>query len=154
MLELQGELNIADFEEVIFRKTSISLREKTLNKIQSSFDFLKEFSENKIIYGVNTGFGPMAQYKVKDQERIELQYNLIRSHSSGMGNPIDPQFVRAAMLARLNTLSLGKSGVHPSVIELMLALLNRNIVPLIPEHGGVRSEERRVGKECRYRWAL
>jgi histidine ammonia-lyase len=137
MLELQGELNIADFEEVIFRGKSISLRESTLNEIKSSFDFLKDFSENKIIYGVNTGFGPMAQYKVKDQERIELQYNLIRSHSSGMGNPIDPQYVRAAMLARLNTLSLGKSGVHSSVIELMIALLNRNIVPLIPEHGGV-----------------
>src|SRR5690554_4756605 len=128
MLELQGELNIADFEEVIFRGKSISLRESTLNEIKSSFDFLKDFSENKIIYGVNTGFGPMAQYKVKDQERIELQYNLIRSHSSGMGNPIDPQYVRAAMLARMNTLSLGRSGAHPSVIKLMKELLNKDII--------------------------
>lgn len=137
MLELQGELNIADFEKVIFKNKAVHLHKDTLKTIQSSFDFLEGFSENKIIYGVNTGFGPMAQYKVKDQERIQLQYNLIRSHSSGMGKPLDSQYVRAAMLARLNTLSLGKSGVHPSVIELMIELLNRNIVPLIYEHGGV-----------------
>src|SRR5690554_4228911 len=137
MLELQRELNITDFEQIIFKNKKIKLHKDTLEVIQSSFDFLKDFSENKIIYGVNTGFGPMAQYKVADQERIQLQYNLIRSHSSGMGNPVDSQYVRAAMLARLNTLSLGKSGVHPSVIELMIALLNRNIVPLIPEHGGI-----------------
>ena len=79
----------------------------------------------------------MAQYKIKDDERIQLQYNLIRSHASGTGNPITAQYVRAAMLARLNTLSLGNSGVHPSVIKLMGELLNRNIIPLIYEHGGV-----------------
>ncbi|MCP4976740.1 MAG: aromatic amino acid lyase, partial [Maribacter sp.] len=99
--------------------------------------FLREFSENKIIYGVNTGFGPMAQYKIKDYERIQLQYNLIRSHASGTGNPIAPKYVKAAMLARLNTLSLGNSGVHISVIDLMGSLINKNIIPLIYEHGGV-----------------
>ena len=56
---------------------------------------LPEFSNNKIIYGVNTGFGPMAQYKIKDSERIQLQYNLIRSHASGTGNPIPEMYVKA-----------------------------------------------------------
>ncbi|MCL4169736.1 UNVERIFIED_CONTAM: hypothetical protein GTU68_050926, partial [Idotea baltica] len=79
----------------------------------------------------------MAQYKIKDSERIQLQYNLIRSHASGTGNPISPMYVKAAMLARLNTLSLGHSGVHKSVIELMTELINRDITPLIYEHGGV-----------------
>ena len=79
----------------------------------------------------------MAQYKIKDSERIQLQYNLIRSHASGTGNPIAPQYVRAAMLARLNTLSLGYSGVHKSVIEVMTSLINKDIIPLIYEHGGV-----------------
>ena len=86
---------------------------------------------------MNTGFGPMAQYKIKDSERIQLQYNLIRSHASGTGNPIAPMYVKAAMLARLNTLSLGHSGVHISVIELMTQLINKDITPLIYEHGGV-----------------
>lgn len=137
MSKLEGKLEINHFKQVVFHNEAIQLHKDILERVQASFDFLKEFSENKIIYGVNTGFGPMAQYKIRDEERIQLQYNLIRSHSSGSGNVIDPQYVRAAMLARLNTLSLGKSGVHPSVINLMSELLNRNIIPLIFEHGGV-----------------
>jgi histidine ammonia-lyase len=79
----------------------------------------------------------MAQYRIKDEDRLQLQYNLIRSHSSGTGKPIEPQAVKAAILARLNTLSLGYSGVHPSLIHLMKELINRDITPLIFEHGGV-----------------
>ena len=79
----------------------------------------------------------MAQYRIKDEDRIQLQYNLIRSHSSGTGNPLNARFVKASILARLNTLSRGFSGVHPSVIHLMKELINREITPLIFEHGGV-----------------
>src|SRR5690606_32664754 len=64
-------------------------------------------------------------------------YNLIRSHATGSGQPLAPEFARAAVLARLNTLCLGNSGVHPSVITLMKELLDRDIIPLIFEHGGV-----------------
>lgn len=137
MPEIKGKLGIDEFYRVIFQNELISIDQAVLDTVQKSFDFLKEFSKNKIIYGVNTGFGPMAQYKIKDSERIQLQYNLIRSHASGTGNPIAPQYVRAAMLARLNTLSLGNSGVHKSVIEVMTTLINKNIIPLIYEHGGV-----------------
>jgi len=137
MPKIKGKLGIAEFYSVIFNGEPISLDRAVLATVQKSFDFLKEFSKNKIIYGVNTGFGPMAQYKIQDAERTQLQYNLIRSHASGTGNPIPPKYVKAAMLARLNTLSLGNSGVHTSVIELMAELINRDIVPLIYEHGGV-----------------
>ncbi len=115
----------------------ITLTKELMDTVQKSFDFLKEFSKNKVIYGVNTGFGPMAQYKIKDSETLQLQYNLIRSHASGTGQPIAPKYVKAAMLARLNTLSLGNSGVHSSVITVMAELINRDIIPLIYEHGGV-----------------
>jgi histidine ammonia-lyase len=137
MLTIKGELGVEEFYEVIFRGKPIFIDDQIKDTVQKSFDFLKEFSENKIIYGVNTGFGPMAQYKIKDSQRIKLQYNLIRSHSSGTGNVIAPMYVKAAMLARLNTLSLGNSGVHISVIDLMTSLINKDITPLIYEHGGV-----------------
>ncbi|WP_299529939.1 histidine ammonia-lyase [Ulvibacterium sp.] len=137
MPKIKGKLGIDEFYNVIFNGEPVSIDQTVLTTVQKSFDFLKEFSKNKIIYGVNTGFGPMAQYKIKDSERTQLQYNLIRSHASGTGNPIPVKYVKAAMLARLNTLSLGNSGVHTSVIDLMTSLINKDIIPLIYEHGGV-----------------
>jgi histidine ammonia-lyase len=79
----------------------------------------------------------MAQYRIKDEDRIQLQYNLIRSHASGTGDPLPELYVKSAMLARLNTLCLGYSGVDVSVVELMVELINRDINPLIYSHGGV-----------------
>src|SRR5690606_39081014 len=66
-----------------------------------------------------------------------LQYNLIRSHAAGMGDILDPIYAKSALLARLHTLSLGYSGVHPNTVELMTELLNRDIFPVIYQHGGV-----------------
>lgn len=137
MLTLKGTLGIKEFYQIIFEQQDFQLDDSVLEIVEKSFNFLKEFSENKVIYGVNTGFGPMAQYKIKDSERNELQYNLIRSHASGTGNPIPPIYVKAAMVARLNTLSLGNSGIHKSAVMLMTELINRDITPLIFEHGSV-----------------
>ncbi|PZX48736.1 HAL/PAL/TAL family ammonia-lyase [Algoriphagus chordae] len=137
MLTFKGELGIEDFSKIILENELFEVDESINKRIEKSFNFLKKFSENKVIYGVNTGFGPMAQYKISDSDRIQLQYNLIRSHASGTGLPIEPIYVKAAMLARLNTLSLGNSGIHPSVVALMNQLINKDIIPLIFEHGGV-----------------
>ncbi|RYG26311.1 MAG: aromatic amino acid lyase, partial [Chitinophagaceae bacterium] len=137
MNTIREYLSLSEFDAILFNKEAVMISDEVLNRVNDSFEFLRKFSENKVIYGVNTGFGPMAQYRIEDEDRIQLQYNLIRSHSSGTGKPLDPVMVRAAMLARLNTLSLGNSGVHPSVITLMKELLNRDITPLIFEHGGV-----------------
>jgi len=132
-----GNLKTEDFKKVLFDGARLKVDESTMANVEQSFEFLKGFSENKVIYGVNTGFGPMAQYKIDEADQIQLQYNLIRSHASGSGRPLEPIYVKAAMLARLNTLCLGKSGVHPSVIKLMTEMINKDIFPLIFEHGGV-----------------
>lgn len=137
MLQIKSSLSLDDFFRVLFENSQIELDSGILSGMEASFNFLKDFSKNKIIYGVNTGFGPMAQYKIKDRDRLQLQYNLIRSHSSGSGKIMEPLYVKALMLARLNTLSLGKSGVHTSVAVTMQELLNKEVIPLIFEHGGV-----------------
>lgn len=126
-----------DYKNVLFNDESINIDGETLNNVKACFDFLLDFSNNKIIYGVNTGLGPMAQYRIEDKDRIDLQYNLIRSHSAGLGTALGPIYVRAAMISRLKSLSLGYSGIHPDAIELIAQLLNHNIVPYVPEHGGV-----------------
>lgn len=136
-MKINNFLELKDFQKIIIENEKIELDESLLSRVDKSFQFLKEFSKNKVIYGVNTGFGPMAQFKISDEDTHQLQYNLIRSHSSGIGNPLPAEEVKACMLARLNTLSLGNSGVHQSVIYLLMELINRNITPLIFEHGGV-----------------
>lgn len=126
-----------DYHRVLFKNENITIDKDVLENVEACYSFLVEFSKNKIIYGVNTGLGPMAQYRIEDNDQIDLQYNLIRSHSAGTGNPIEPVYVRAAMISRLKSLSLGYSGIHSDAIELITSLLNNNIIPFIPEHGGV-----------------
>lgn len=131
-----ASLKLADIEKVILGDV-VEISEVSKRRVEDSFEFLQDFSKNKIIYGINTGFGPMAQYKIEEKEQIALQYNLIRSHASGSGMPLDDIYVRASMLARLNTLSLGYSGVNPTVLEVLVQLINHEVTPLILEHGGV-----------------
>ena len=100
-------LTLSDFNEIVFKNESIELADAALEKVENSYQFLRQFSGNKLIYGINTGFGPMAQYKINDENVKQLQYNLIRSHSSGGGRLIAPVLVKALMLARLNSLMLG-----------------------------------------------
>src|ERR1700722_17289886 len=130
-------LSLINFSDIVFKADQIALNPVALDKVDASFQFLKHFSTGKLIYGINTGFGPMAQYKISDENRLQLQYNLIRSHSSGMGNTLSPLLGRAILLARLNSLMQAHSGIHISLVELLAAFINHNIVPCIYEHGGV-----------------
>lgn len=105
--------------------------------VEESFQFLNDFSEDKIIYGINTGFGPMAQFKINEESLTNLQYNLVRSHASGAGNALSEIQTRAVMICRLNTLTLGKSGVSLAIINQIEAYLQNEIYPEIYEKGGV-----------------
>ncbi len=132
-----GILNYEKCYAVLVDQQKIDLDEVAMARVFESYYFLKEFIKDKLIYGVNTGFGPMAQYKINNEDQIQLQYNLIRSHCSGSGNPIAVLNVKALMLARLNTLMRGYSGIHPDAVLLLKELINRDITPVIYEHGGL-----------------
>ncbi len=131
------ELTLDDFYSIIYEGESISLEASALDEVKKSFNFLKEFSKDKILYGVNTGFGPMAPYMIEEKEQVQLQYNLIRSHASGSGGWLHHDAVKAIMLVRLKSMLTGYSGVNESVPILLKELINRNIAPLIPVHGSV-----------------
>lgn len=128
---------IHDFERILFKGEKIEIADDTLQKVKKCYDFLQDFCEGKVIYGINTGFGPMAPYRINKRHQKELQYNLIRSHASGSGNPLPPAYIKSLMISRLNTLLLGYSGVHPSVIILLKDMINADVLPLVFEHGGV-----------------
>lgn len=123
--------------DVLVNNRAIELDEEALKRVFESYYFLKEFIKDKLIYGINTGFGPMAQYKVSNDDQVQLQYNLIRSHCSGSGNTIPALNVKALMLTRLNTLMQGYSGIHPDAVVLLKDLINKDICPVIYEHGGL-----------------
>lgn len=134
---LEKLLELTDIEKILFFGGKVSLTAQDRLAIEKCYEFLKTFSANKVIYGINTGFGPMAQYRISDDSLTELQYNIIRSHSCGAGAPLDPLYVKSAMVARLATFVAGKSGVHPSLPDLLAAFINNDIIPYIPSHGSV-----------------
>ncbi|WP_298612119.1 histidine ammonia-lyase [uncultured Odoribacter sp.] len=126
-----------DIEVILFRQGKLEITEETRAEIERCFHFLKKFITDKVIYGINTGFGPMAQWRVEDQYLRDLQYNIIRSHSTGAGRPVEPLYVRAAMIARVGTFLQAKSGVHWELVNLLVEFINRGIYPMVPEHGSV-----------------
>ncbi len=133
----QSALTLNNFADIIYNHQEVAIDQAALAKVNINFKFLQQFSSNKLIYGINTGFGPMAQYKVSEDNILQLQYNLIRSHASGSGNLMPAQLVKALMVARLNSFIQAYSGVHSEVIALLAELINKNINPCIFEHGGV-----------------
>ena len=130
-------LSLEDFAGILYQGKKVVLDAAAIEKVTTNHVFLKSFSSNKLIYGINTGFGPMAQYKVSEENLLQLQYNLIRSHSSGGGQLMEPLLAKAVMVARLNSLMQAYSGVHPELLELLRDLINNDIAPCIFQHGGV-----------------
>ena len=135
-------INISNFtlpivDQILFQGEQISIDSAVMKKIESCHSFLKGFAAEKVIYGINTGFGPMAQWRVDDKKLKELQYNIIRSHSTGAGEPLGDMYVRAAMMARLGSILQCRSGVHREVADLLVEFINRGICPFIPRHGSV-----------------
>ena len=104
----------------------------------------REWVENIIareepVYGINTGFGIFAEQKIPSEDSAKLSRNLILSHAVGTGDPLDREVVRAAILVRANTLAKGFSGVRVKVVETLLALLNKNVIPVVPSKGSLGS---------------
>lgn len=130
-------MQLNEVYEILFHSQPVGLTADERQVVDASYQFLTRFASERVIYGINTGFGPMAQYRINDSDLNALQYNIIRSHSVGAGPAFEPLYVRAAMLARFLTFVQGKSGVHPRTVEVIQEFINRGIYPLIPQHGSV-----------------
>ncbi len=126
-----------DYQHILFGEEEIEIEDRARERIEKSFSFLEMFHKDKIIYGINTGLGPMAQYKIEEEDRLNLHYNAIRSHAAGCGDPVDSVYVRSAMITLINNFARGYSGIHPEVVELIKDLVNKQLIPVVPEHGGV-----------------
>ena len=94
-------------------------------------------ASGRTMYGINTGFGKLANVLIAPDKLDQLQANLIRSHAAGVGTPLSPAVVRALMLLRANVLLRPTSGVRPELVEALVTVLNAGIVPFVPEQGSV-----------------
>lgn len=130
-------MNLDKFYSVVFGNDKVEVSAEDMQTVASSYEFLERFAAKKLIYGINTGFGPMAQYRIDEASMRQLQINLIRSHCTGVGQILSAEETKAVMLTRLNTFLQGYSGVHTDTIELLQVLINNNITPVIYEHGSV-----------------
>lgn len=130
-------MTLTETYNILFGPGKLTLDIASMAKVAECYDFLCGFAKEKVIYGINTGFGPMAQWRVDDAHLKELQYNIIRSHATGTGSPLSDIDVRAAMVARIGTFMQARSGINPNVITLIQEFINREIYPFVPQHGSV-----------------
>jgi histidine ammonia-lyase len=131
-LTLEELFEVSRFHRVVVLSTDAKKR------IKAAHEFLKKKSRSgEMIYGVNTGFGILSNVKVQEKDLEKLQVNLLRSHAVGTGEALTKERVRAMVLLRAATLTQGHSGVSVELVEALIALLNHDITPWIPEQGSV-----------------
>lgn len=116
---------------------TVSTRQEVRSRIERAGTFIAATLPSTVVYGINTGFGPMSSYIIHHDQLVALQYNLVRSHAVGIGEPLPDTYVIAAMLVRLNTFMKGHSGVSWELIEFLERVINERIVPEVPTHGAV-----------------
>jgi histidine ammonia-lyase len=133
-----NDVTIADIVAIGVADKCVALDAAALDRCRASRAFLEqEVAASRIIYGVNTSFGPMCNKIIGPGELESLQINLIRSHAAGLGDPLKPYIARAIMAVRLNCLVKGYSGVRVEVLELLRDMINAGIAAYIPECGSV-----------------
>jgi histidine ammonia-lyase len=139
MIELTGEsVTIDQVCVVARRREKVALNSAAKKKMQISRDYIeKRIAGGEVMYGINTGFGAFSSVRISDSELEELQRNLIRSHSMGVGDPFSQEQTRGILFLRANALSRGHSGIRPAVVEKILEFLNHDIIPVIPQQGSV-----------------
>lgn len=135
---IPGQLTLKDLRRIRNEKTVVTLDKSAKLKIKESNELiLKLVDEDKTIYGVNTGFGLLANKKIKKEDLEDLQKKIVLSHSAGIGEYISNETVRLMMILKINSLSLGFSGIRLNVIETLIQLVNKEVYPCVPKKGSV-----------------
>lgn len=139
-LQIDGEqLSLEDVLAVARQGRPIALHPRARRQVAACRAWVDTVIAEKdmVVYGLNTGFGSLADVRVPNEQSERLSHNLIVSHACGVGKALPEEVVRAAMLIRANTLARGHSGIRPETIELLLAMLNQGVHPVIPEMGSL-----------------
>jgi len=138
-LAISGErLTAPEFYEVVLAGRPVHLAELARKRMLASYRVIQRAAAHSVpVYGVNTGFGKLADQRIPPADIAQLQINLLRSHSAGVGDPLSRSETRGMLLLRANVLARGYSGVRPVLVDSLLTLLNRDVLPIIPCRGSV-----------------
>jgi histidine ammonia-lyase len=138
-LKINGnDLSFNDLREVVYEQRPVELAEGARKKVIAAREVVEKLlRENRVAYAINTGVGKLSDVHIEPAQNRQLQVNLIRSHSAGVGEPLSQEETRAMMLLRANSLAKGFSGVRPEVIDLICAMLNKGVHPVVPSQGSV-----------------
>ncbi|MBA3832824.1 MAG: histidine ammonia-lyase [Chthoniobacterales bacterium] len=139
MLQLDGRpLSLSQIARVAHAREAVEVAPSAHKAIHAARRVVEEIvARGDVTYGVSTGFGKLADVHIPPEQTEQLQINLVRSHSCGVGRPLSEPEVRAMMLLRANVLTLGFSGIRLEVIQLLTEMLNRGVTPVVPEKGSV-----------------
>ena len=138
-IQLDGPgVTIGDVVAVARHSARVELTDSAVERMAASRAVVDRLaSGSDAVYGLSTGFGALANVSIEPERRQDLQHALVRSHAAGMGDPVEPEVVRAMMFLRARTLALGFSGARPLVAQAMLDVVNAGIVPVVPEYGSL-----------------
>jgi histidine ammonia-lyase len=138
-LQINGnDLSLDDLRHVVYDRRPVELADAAHAKVAAAREVVEKLlRENRVAYAINTGVGKLSDVHIEPAQNRQLQVNLIRSHSAGVGEPLSQQETRAMMLLRANSLAKGFSGVRPEVIDLICAMLNKGAHPIVPSQGSV-----------------
>jgi len=139
MITLTGQnLTLKEMKEILYENQKVSASEKSIEAARKSREAVERIvSESKVVYGITTGFGKFSDVLINKDHVKDLQLNLIRSHACGVGDPFPEVVAKAMVLLRANALLKGYSGIRPLVIERLLDLVNKDIIPVIPQQGSL-----------------
>jgi histidine ammonia-lyase len=139
VLHINGnDLSLDDLRQVAQERRPVELADGARKKVITAREVVEKLlRENRVAYAINTGVGKLSDVHIEPAQNRQLQVNLIRSHSAGVGEPLAQEETRAMMLLRANSLAKGFSGVRPEVIELICAMLNKGVHPVVPSQGSV-----------------
>ena len=133
-----GPLAIGDVVAVADGVATVEIGSGVPERMRPARELVEQcVAENRTVYGITTGFGRMATTHIEPEQAARLQVGLLRSHASGVGERLNDRVVRAMMLLRARTLSQGYSGVRPVIVERIVELLNRGLLPVVPGQGSV-----------------
>lgn len=139
MLQISGQsLTIQQIADVAARRERVALAAEARERAERSRLVVEQIvAQGRTVYGVNTGFGKLSDVSIDQSDLRQLQLNLVRSHSCGLGDPLSEEEARAMLLLRANVLASGFSGARSLVIETLIAMLEKGVTPVIPEKGSV-----------------